>query len=40
MYKAKMDSEGTQQTVAVKELILKNEMRAIYDFQHEITIMR
>ena len=40
MFKAKMVQDDAVIEVAVKELMLKEETEALYDFQHEITIMR
>jgi hypothetical protein len=40
VFKAKMQQGGSVIDVALKELLIKDEGDIIYDFQHEITIMR
>ena len=40
VYKGTLQQDGKSITVAVKELRLKDDKTAIYDFQHEFTIMR
>jgi hypothetical protein len=40
VHKGMMKQGNNNIDIALKELLIKDEVNAIYEFQHEITIMR